>query len=584
MFKSIKSFMSNIPVMLECLVNGPLIFLHAMYLGRQMPKWLTTEFIQTVDAISIFVIPLILIIGLVFYYRRVTDLDFFLRKHVFTLIVLIPILISTGDIEFTFWLASAHLLSTILTLAEVDKKPLLFISPADKKSRKSKLFSLFSLRPAQMVFFSFFAVIITGAFMLMLPISANEGVRVPFIDALFISTSATCVTGLASLSIINTFSIFGQVVIAILMEIGGLSIMTLYASMAIFLGQSLEMKDRLMMMDVLDASNLEQLLSEILNIAKYALFIQLWGMVILTMAFTFEGFDFSTALYYGFFHSISAFCNAGFALFNNNLESFATSPLIHITIAILIILGGLGFMVLREITEVLAGKRKISHFTLHSKVVLTTTSVLLCTGAIFIFFGEFLNTLDSFTLWEKIQISFFQSTTLRTAGFNSIPFGSLHAHTIFIMILFMFVGGSPGSTAGGIKTTSLAILYESIRTTLKGRNQVVIFRRKISSSLVVKTTALAFLSIVSVSTVLVIMLKVEPKHDFLSLFFEVVSAFGTVGLSLGITPFLSDAGKFVIVIMMFVGRIGPLTLLLAMPSRRYVDQGVNYPEGRILIG
>lgn len=570
--------------MLECLVNGPLIFLHAMYLGRQMPKLLTTEFIQTVDAISIFVIPLILIIGLVFYYRRVTDLDFFLRKHVFTLIVLIPILISTGDIEFTFWLASAHLLSTILTLAEVDKKPLLFISPADKKSRKSKLFSLFSLRPAQMVFFSFFAVIITGAFMLMLPISANEGVRVPFIDALFISTSATCVTGLASLSIINTFSIFGQVVIAILMEIGGLSIMTLYASMAIFLGQSLEMKDRLMMMDVLDASNLEQLLSEILNIAKYALFIQLWGMVILTMAFTFEGFDFSTALYYGFFHSISAFCNAGFALFNNNLESFATSPLIHITIAILIILGGLGFMVLREITEVLAGKRKISHFTLHSKVVLTTTSVLLCTGAIFIFFGEFLNTLDSFTLWEKIQISFFQSTTLRTAGFNSIPFGSLHAHTIFIMILFMFVGGSPGSTAGGIKTTSLAILYESIRTTLKGRNQVVIFRRKISSSLVVKTTALAFLSIVSVSTVLVIMLKVEPKHDFLSLFFEVVSAFGTVGLSLGITPFLSDAGKFVIVIMMFVGRIGPLTLLLAMPSRRYVDQGVNYPEGRILIG
>jgi trk system potassium uptake protein TrkH len=154
----------------------------------------------------------------------------------------------------------------------------------------------------------------------------------------------------------------------------------------------------------------------------------------------------------------------------------------------------------------------------------------------------------------------------------------------FMMILFMFVGGSPGSTAGGIKTTSLAILYESIRTTLKGRDQVVIFKRKISSSLVVKTTALTFLSIVCVSIILLIMLKVEPKHDFLSLFFEVVSAFGTVGLTLGITPFLTSAGKFVIVVMMFIGRIGPLTLLLAMPSKRYVDHGVNYPEGRILIG
>jgi trk system potassium uptake protein TrkH len=583
MFKSIKSFFNNVPVMLECLINGPLIFLHAMYLAKRFPDWLTTEVLQTSDAVSIFLIPLILIIGLIVYYRRSASLDIFLRKHVFTLIVLIPILISAGDVEFTFWLASAHLLSTILTLAEVDKKNLLISSVADKK-KKSKLFSFFSLRPAQMVFFSFFGVIITGAFMLMLPISANEGVNVQFIDALFISTSATCVTGLATISIVDTFSVFGQVVVAILIEIGGLSIMTLYASMAIFLGQSLEMKDRIMMMDVLDASNLEQLLSEILNIAKYALFIQLWGMVILTIAFTFEGFDFSTALYFGFFHSISAFCNAGFALFNNNLEGFVVSPAIHLTIAILIILGGLGFMVLREITDVFAGTRKLNQFTLHSKVVLTTTGVLLASGSIFIFFGEFLNTLDSYSLWEKMQIAFFQSVTLRTAGFNSIPFASLHAHTIFMMILFMFVGGSPGSTAGGIKTTSLAILFESIRTTLKGKDQVVIFKRKISSSLVVKTTALTFLSIVCVSTILLIMLKVEPRHDFLSLFFEVVSAFGTVGLSLGITPFLSSMGKFVIVIMMFIGRIGPLTLLLAMPSKRYVDHGVNYPEGRILIG
>ncbi|MCY4495468.1 MAG: hypothetical protein OXB92_16615, partial [Acidimicrobiaceae bacterium] len=393
-----------------------------------------------------------------------------------------------------------------------------------------------------------------------------------------------CVTGLATKSLASDLSVFGQLVILLLIQIGGLSIMTLYSSLTILLGRSMGMKDRIVMQDLLNVNSLEDLFQMIGDIVKYTFFIELWGAIILAIAFTFEGFEFGQALYYGFFHSISAFCNAGFSLFDTGLEAYATSPLIHGVIALLVILGGMGFIVLKELKEVLIEGKKFVRLGIHSKTVLVVSAFLTLAGTLFIFFGEFLHALDSYTLWEKIQISLFQSVTLRTAGFNTIPLTNLHTYTLYFMTLLMFIGGSPGSTAGGVKTTTLAILIQSIRSTLKGDKSVTIFDRTIPGPIVVRATALTFISILITSFFILLLIKLESKQNFLAIFFEAVSASGTVGLTLGITPFLSSAGKMAVAMLMLSGRIGPLTLLLAIGQRDQSIGKIDYPDGRIMIG
>ncbi|MFZ8933424.1 MAG: TrkH family potassium uptake protein, partial [Bacteriovoracaceae bacterium] len=450
--------------------------------------------------------------------------------------------------------------------------------------KEPQLFKGIRLRPAQMVLVSFSLMIFVGTLLLMLPISSAGDKGIGFVDALFTATSATCVTGLTTLSLSTDFSIFGQVVVLFLIQVGGLSIMTLYSSLAILLGRSMGMKDRVIMQDLLDVSSLEELYAMIINIIKYTFIIELWGAIVLTIAFSMEGYEFGTSIYYGFYHSISAFCNAGFALFDTSLENYASNPLIHGTIAILITLGGLGFIVLREMVEIIRKGKSIIRTTLHTKIVVTTSAILVAIGFLFVFFGEFLNALDHFTLWEKVQVSLFQSVTLRTAGFNSIPLNNLHSYTIYGFCLIMFIGGSPGSTAGGVKTTTLAILINSIKSTLKGRKTVSIFDRTIPGPLVVKATALTFISILITSVFILLLMKIESKTAFLPLFFEVVSAGGTVGLSLGVTPTLSLVGKVVIALLMLIGRIGPLTLVLAISTRVRKEGLLEYPDGRVLMG
>ena len=360
--------------------------------------------------------------------------------------------------------------------------------------------------------------------------------------------------------------------------------MTLYSSMTILLGRSLGMKDRVIMQDLLDVSSLEELFSMIVDIVKYTFVIELWGGIILTIAFTFEGFEFGQSLYYGFFHSISAFCNAGFSLFDNSLESYSTNPMVTFPIMALISLGGIGFVALKELKEVISSGKKIVRLGIHTKIVLTTSLLLTFVGAVFIFFGEFLHAFDSYSFWGKVQVSLFQSVTLRTAGFNSVPLTGLHNYTLYAMTLLMFIGGSPGSTAGGVKTTSLAILVQSITPTLKGRKKVTIYNRTIPAPIVVRATALMFISILITSFFILLLIRLETDQSFLAIFFEVISASGTVGLSLGITPFLSVAGKICVSLLMLSGRIGPLTLILAIGQQDSSKGEFEYPEGRIMIG
>ena len=573
--------LQKLSFLLELFFNGSFILIYSLYTNGKIPSTWNEKFIGNTLDMIVWMVPVVIgmsVISNVFESKTPED---FIRKYSFSLLVFLPTLITWGDMEFTFLLAAAHLLSTVLSLYDEDGSSKKEVSA---ESKFTNFFKHIKLSSAQLVLLTFLGVILTGTFILMLPVSAAEGKTIGFIDALFMATSATCVTGLSTLSLNEYFSIFGQVVVLVLIQIGGLSIMTLYSSMAILLGRSMKMKDRIVMQDLLDVSSLEELFAMIINIVKYTFFIELWGGIVLTIAFTFDGFEFGKAIYYGFFHSISAFCNAGFALFDNSLENYATSPLVHGTISVLIVLGGIGFIALKELKEVVTREKTIVRLGMHTKIVLITTAVLIVGGAIFIFFGVFLGALDGYTLWEKIQISSFQSITLRTAGFNTIPLTHLNKYTLYVMTMFMFIGGSPGSTAGGVKTTTLAILIQSIMSTLKGDKNVRILDRTIPSPLVVRATALMFISILITSFFIFLMMKLEPDQDFLTLFFEAISASGTVGLSLGVTQYLSVMGKFAVAMLMLVGRIGPLTLILAIGERQKSSGKFDYPDGRIMIG
>jgi trk system potassium uptake protein TrkH len=279
-----------------------------------------------------------------------------------------------------------------------------------------------------------------------------------------------------------------------------------------------------------------------------------------------------------------AFCNAGYALFNNNLEDFKFEPLISMTIALLLTLGGIGFIVLKDVTQTIKNRRSFKTLSVHTKIVLSVHTMLIAFGTIYLFFGEFLHAFQDMTMWQRFQVSFFQSATPRTAGFNTVNLNSLHPHCLYMMILLMFIGASPGSTGGGVKITTFAVLLQSVTATLRGKYDVEFFERRIPSATVVKSIAIFIISLIVVSAGVLVMMRIEPDKSFLAIFFEVTSAFGTVGLSLGITPFLTVLGKLVMTLMMFIGRVGPLTLVLAVGSRAVVKNNVEYPEGKVLIG
>jgi trk system potassium uptake protein TrkH len=576
-----KPLWQRIPFLIELFVNGTFILFYSLRSMGRLPVGWSPELVEKIISYGTYAVPVVVFITIVIQLLSLKDLELFFRKHIFSLTVMIPLAITWGDELFAWWLASAHLLSSVLSLYDDDGQSK---NSFEVDRLKEGLFSALKLKPAQLVLLSFSAVILLGTFFLMLPFSSAGEESIGFVDALFMATSATCVTGLGTMSLATDFTLFGQIVILFLIQIGGLSIMTLYSSMTILLGRSLGMKDRIIMQDLLDVSSTEELLEMVIDIVKYTFIIELWGAIVLTIAFTFDGFEFGQAIYYGFFHSISAFCNAGFSLFDTSLESYATNLMVTGPIMVLITLGGIGFVALKELKEVLTTGKKFVRLGVHTKVVLVTSFLLTAAGTLFIFFGEFLHAFDSYTIWEKFQVSLFQSVTLRTAGFNSVPLTGLHTYTLYAMTLLMFIGGSPGSTAGGVKTTSLAILVQSITSTLKGEKGVTIFDRTIPAPIVVRATALMFISILITSFFILVLMRFEPNQSFLGIFFEVISASGTVGLSLGITPFLSAAGKICVSMLMFSGRIGPLTLILAIGQQDKSKGNYQYPDGRIMIG
>jgi trk system potassium uptake protein len=572
-------FMGRLPLLLEIFINGFFVLIYSFQKSQQVPTLLANLPQDLIIKHAVWVIPLVLFISLATNFLKSEGIEDFLRRYVFSVIIFIPVLITWGDIEFIYWLSAVHLFSTIISFYEKKGDS----SDTPYQGTSSFLFRL-KLQPAQVILLSFGGVILLGTLLLILPVSASAGKTVTLLDAAFMATSATCVTGLAVNSLADDFSIFGQMVILILAQIGGLGIMTLSSSMAVIMGKNLQMREQVIMQDVLDTSGSEELLSLVVDIIKFTFTIEFIGAILLTIGFYQDGFEIGQSIYYGFFHSIMAFCNAGFALFNNSFEDFKFNSFMHLTLVILILLGGIGFSVMKDIIRVVKARRSFRNLTVHTKIVLITNILLMTFGTIYLFFGEFLHAFQEMSMWERLQVSFFQSVTTRTAGFNTINLNSLHPHSIYMMLLLMFIGASPGSTGGGVKTTTFAVLLQSVISTLKGKGDVEFFERTVPSQTVVKAIAIFIISLIVASSGILVMMRLEPDKSFLAVFFEVVSAFATVGLSLGITPFLSVFGKIAMIVLMFVGRVGPLTLVLAVGSRVVLPSKVEYPEGKVLIG
>ncbi|WP_342562830.1 TrkH family potassium uptake protein [Paenibacillus sp. FSL R7-0345] len=440
---------------------------------------------------------------------------------------------------------------------------------------------LFRLSPPQILVGGFAAVILIGTLLLMLPFASASGHSLRFIDALFTATSATCVTGLVVVDTGSYFSTFGQTVILVLMQIGGLGFMTMATLFALLFRRKISLRDRLILQEAMNQSSMEGIVRLIRKVLVYSLVIEAGGAVLLTLRWAAD-MPFGRALYYGVFHAVSMFNNAGFDLFRDyrGLTAYASDPVVNLVVMLLIVTGGLGFIVLADLVDY----RKTRRLLLHSKVVLTMTAVLIVTGAIVIFVFEFTNarTLGPLDIGGKIWAALFQSVAPRTAGPNTVDIGGMRQATQFFIVILMFIGASPGSTGGGIKTTTFTLMIGAVVSMLRGREDIVLFRYRLAQERVFKALTIILLALLLIVTVSMVLSTTEG-WPFLMILFETTSAFATVGLTMGVTPELSETGKVLLCLTMFAGRLGLLTLAYALGPKQGKPL-YKYPEGKMIIG
>lgn len=437
------------------------------------------------------------------------------------------------------------------------------------------------LSPPQILVLGFAAIILAGMLLLMTPLANVSGEPLPLIDALFTATSATCVTGLVVRDTGTHFTVFGQIVIMTLIQIGGLGFMTMATLFSLVLKRRISLRDRLLLQEAMNQNTMEGIVRLIRKVFMYSMIIEAAAAVLFTLRWAFD-MPLGRAAYYGIFHAISLFNNAGFDLFGEfrSLTGYVNDPLVNFVSIFLIVSGGLGFIVLSELVDF----RRSRKLSLHSKVVLSMTGALIIIGAAVIFIFEFTNvkTIGSLDWGGKIWSSFFQSVTSRTAGANSVDIGALRQASQFFIIILMFIGASPGSTGGGIKTTTFTILVGAVISMIRGRNDLVMFRYRLAQERIFKAVTITMLALFLVIAVAMVLSTTEDA-SFLSILFETTSAFATVGLSMGLTMDLTDIGKVILCFMMFTGRLGPLTLAFALGPKKGKEL-YRHPEGKMIIG
>ncbi|MBN2351741.1 MAG: TrkH family potassium uptake protein [Spirochaetales bacterium] len=515
----------------------------------------------------------------------------YIKEHKFSLlfiaafIVLFIIVKSNVFSQFTDTGGSISLLLILL------RNAFLVMKIFGRFQKFSKFMENFTIHPAQSILLSFLFVILIGTLVLMMGFTTVDGKGLSFINGLFTSTSAVCVTGLIVVDTATQFTVWGQLVILILIQIGGLGIMILSFFAVFALRRTISLEDKLMLSYMLSEDDMSGLTKSLRNIILITFSIELAGAAVLFAGFLPKfGFSLHNA-FLSVFHSVSAFCNAGFSLFSDSLESWRGDPVIIVTVAVLIILGGLSFAVITNVSAALVRRirRRMTGssppkigLTLNTKIILKYTLLLIVSGMVVFYFLEHANVMKKHDLGDQYLSAFFQSVTLRTAGFNSVPFGAFLPGTYLFMIVFMFIGAASGGTAGGIKINAVVVIGSYLRSFIKGEKQARLGNYSVSPDRVGRSFIILLFGLFSV-IIGTFLLSLTERASFLSLFFEATSAFGTVGLSAGVTATLSVFGKMVIIGLMYLGRLGPLTILSAA-SRKKPKVNIEYPMGDVSIG
>lgn len=442
------------------------------------------------------------------------------------------------------------------------------------------------LSTTHIIMFSFLAAIFVGAVLLCLPISSASGQPTPFIDALFTSTTSTCVTGLVVVPTVSHWSVFGQAVILLLIQIGGLGIITVISSIAFYLHRKMRLSDSLLLQDAFNLNSLSGLKNFVKKVVAGSAIVEGIGALLYMTVFV-PQFG-AKGIWISVFNAVSAFCNAGLDIIGtNSLYDYVHHPIINLVTCLLIVLGGLGYIVWWDVIRVCGQykTKRLRHLSLHSKIAFCATAVLIFGGAVLFFIFEYSNplTLKDFSLYQKIQASFFQSVTTRTAGFATLPQENLTNAGSVVSILLMFIGGSPVGTAGGIKTVTFAVLFAATVSTVKNKGEISLFGRAISKQLVIKAVSVTFVSfsIVFISTIL---LCAVTDTSLSNVLYETVSATATVGLSKNLTPTLNAAGKIIITATMYLGRVGPISLAFAFKVNKKSNNLIKNPVEEISVG
>lgn len=447
---------------------------------------------------------------------------------------------------------------------------------------KKKLSKL-KISPAGTVALSFLAIISIGTFLLSLPISSRGQGWTPFIDALFTATSATCVTGLAALDTFGFWAGFGQAVILLLIQIGGLGFITIVSVFAMNIKKDLTLTERKIFMQSAGGMRLSEIKKQVRLIIIGTFSIELVGAVLLSIAFIPE-YGWGLGIWFALFTSVSAFCNAGFSLTENSLCAFVENPLVCLTVILLILIGGIGFFVW---TDIVKKRHHITKYSFHTKIVLSATLLLTVLGWILFMLFEWNNpgTLGELSVGGKILASLFMSVTPRTAGFNTVDMTSLTVSSTTLTLVYMFIGGSPGSTAGGVKTTTFAVLVIAAIATSRRQEETHAFKRKFEGEAIYQASAIIMLHMTAILLSVLVIGAVEPGADmtFQSIMFEVISAISTVGLSLQITPELGVISKLILIALMFFGRVGGYTLVLVFSENRKPVK-ISHIAEQIIIG
>ncbi len=434
--------------------------------------------------------------------------------------------------------------------------------------------------PSQLIALTFVGLILAGALLLMLPIASTDGSSLSFVDALFTATSASCVTGLVVVDTGTYFSVFGQLVVIALIQLGGLGLVLFATLFSVVMRKKIDLQSRLNIQASLNQDELDGVVRMSIRIAKYTVAIEAFFGTVLALRF-FPEYGLK-GIYFGYWHAVSAFCNAGFDLFGHyqSLTAYVGDPVVNLSICLCIILGGLGFAVMRDVLK----KKQFHTLKLHSKLVLTATAALIVVGTVVIALLEWHNpgTLGNLSGSDAFWASFMQSVSPRTAGFNTIDMNSLRVPTMIFIIILMFIGASPASTGGGIKTTTFALILLNISQVVRGRSECEIFGRRVGDDTIFQAFAITSMSLLWVTFATLAVTCLEDT-SFLYALFEVVSAFATVGLSTGLSQHICTASKIILILSMYAGRVGFMTFALALTAQK-PEKHIHYPKENIIIG